>query len=347
MQTTEERLAFLTERQKGIGGSDIAAICGVDPYRSAFDVYLEKTRPVDLSSPQNIHMLRGIVLEDVAAELYSEETGNKVRRMGQRSNTEHEWAIVNADRQILSGNGKGTGALEIKSPMTRTFSDIISSGMKDQYILQLQWALFVTGYDWGEFCAINLEHGAGPIIHFPVERNDKLMWEMFLRAERFWLGHVEPRLPPTPDMWKPGAPLEVPEHKGDCLTLGSPEVVTLAQGVMDAWKKKKAATDEYDEKKKEATKFMRDLDAQKIHIPGVGKMNNIWQPGRPQFNDKKLKAYGGVDPDKLFHALVTEWDISEDSARLILAECALDFEQFETQHDAYRQFTPYPAKEKV
>jgi len=347
MQTTEERLAFLTERQKGIGGSDIAAICGVDPYRSAFDVYLDKTRPVDLSDPQNIHMLRGLVLEDVAAELYSEDSGNKVRRMGQRSNTAYPWAIVNADRQILgNGTGKGTGALEIKSPMTTTFSKIISDGMKDQYILQLQWALFVTGYDWGEFVAINLEHGAGPIVYFPVERNNDLMHEMFVRAERFWQGHVEPRLPPTPDMWKQGDPIEVPEHKGDALTLASPEVVELAQGVFEAWKKKKEATDEYDEKKKEATKFMRDLDAQKVHIPGIGKMNNIWQPGRPQFDHKKLKTYGGIDPDKLFSALVTEWDISDDSARLILAECALDFGMFETQHDAYRQFTPYPAKVK-
>jgi putative phage-type endonuclease len=344
MQTTEERQAFLVERQKGIGGSDIAAICGVDPYRSPFDVYLEKTRPPDLSDPANIHMLRGLLLEDVAAELYSEASGNKVRRVGQRAHGEHPWAIVNADRQILSSNGKGTGALEIKSPMTRTFSDIIAGGMKDPYILQLQWALFVTGYSWGEFCAINLEHGAGPIIYFPVERNDELINLMLTKAESFWFGHVEPRLPPTPDMWKGGEPLQVPEHSGEAVTLGSPEVVELAQAVMFSWKQKKLAEEAYKDTKKAATKFMREIEATKIHVPEVGKLNYVWQPGRVQFNSKALKAYGAVDPDKLRYALVDEYAMESSYFEEILRECGLDFEQFEKQGNAYQQFTPYPAK---
>lgn len=344
MQTNEERLAFLTERQKGIGGSDIAAICGVDPYRSPFDVYLDKTRPPDLSQPENIHMLRGILLEDIAADLYSEASGLKVRRMAQRAHHAYPWAIVNADRQILSGNGKGTGALEIKSPMSTTFSNIISGGMKDQYILQLQWAMFVTGYEWGEFVAINLEHGAGPILSFPVDRSEALINEMLVRAERFWHHHVDARQPPTPDMWKSGEPLEVPEHSGDAVTLESPEVVELAQGVMGAWKEKKEAEARYKEEKKKATKLMREIDAVKLHVPGVGKLNNIWQPGRTTFDHKKLKVYGAIDPDKLYALLSVEFDLDDDTIRQLYGEAKLDFEQFEKKNDAYQQFTPYPAK---
>jgi len=344
MQTQDERLAFLMERQKGIGGSDIAAICGVDPYRSAFDVYVEKTRPPDLSDPENIHMLRGIVLEDVAAELYAEASGYKVRRMAQRAHPEYPWAMVNVDRQILSGNGKGTGALEIKSPMSRTFSDIIQYGMKDAYILQLQWALGVTGYDWGEFCAINLEHGAGPIIHFPVERNDELINDMIVRAERFWFHHVDPRIPPTPDMWKPGAPMEVPEHSGEAVTLESPEVVDLAKSVMDAWKHKKEAEEDYKACKGAAIKLMKEIEATRVHVPGVGKMNHIWQPGRTTFDFKKLKAYGAVDPDKLYQIMCDDYGWDVERVQELLDEAALDFESFEKTGNAYQQFVPYPAK---
>lgn len=38
----EERLEWLRERQKGIGGSDIGAILGLNKYKTAFEVYLEK-----------------------------------------------------------------------------------------------------------------------------------------------------------------------------------------------------------------------------------------------------------------------------------------------------------------
>lgn len=37
---------FLRDRQKGIGGSDVAAIMGVSPWKTPLDVYLEKTMPV-------------------------------------------------------------------------------------------------------------------------------------------------------------------------------------------------------------------------------------------------------------------------------------------------------------
>ena len=37
----EEWLEF---RRKGIGGSDAGAICGLNPYRTAINVFLDKTR---------------------------------------------------------------------------------------------------------------------------------------------------------------------------------------------------------------------------------------------------------------------------------------------------------------
>jgi predicted phage-related endonuclease len=45
----KERLTrpdWLEARRNGIGGSDAAAICGLDPCRSAFELLLDKTRVV-------------------------------------------------------------------------------------------------------------------------------------------------------------------------------------------------------------------------------------------------------------------------------------------------------------
>lgn len=38
-----ERSEWLDYRKKGIGGSDAGAICGLNPYRTAIQVYLDKT----------------------------------------------------------------------------------------------------------------------------------------------------------------------------------------------------------------------------------------------------------------------------------------------------------------
>lgn len=45
---------YLEERRKGIGGSDIAAILGLSPWKTAYQVYQEKRKEVDDRKSQNI-----------------------------------------------------------------------------------------------------------------------------------------------------------------------------------------------------------------------------------------------------------------------------------------------------
>ena len=41
-----DKLQWLKERQKGIGGSDVGAIMGVNKWKSAFEVYIDKTEEI-------------------------------------------------------------------------------------------------------------------------------------------------------------------------------------------------------------------------------------------------------------------------------------------------------------
>ena len=41
-----DREQFIIDRKKGLGGSDIAAIMGISPWKTPMDVYLEKTTEV-------------------------------------------------------------------------------------------------------------------------------------------------------------------------------------------------------------------------------------------------------------------------------------------------------------
>ena len=40
------RIEWLKARQKGIGGADVAAILGINPYRTPLDIYREKTTEI-------------------------------------------------------------------------------------------------------------------------------------------------------------------------------------------------------------------------------------------------------------------------------------------------------------
>jgi len=71
---------FLLDRQKGIGGSDVAAIMGLSPWKTPLDVYLEKTMPVPenddfepiTDKPQ---LARGKRCEKYILEEYADRTG--------------------------------------------------------------------------------------------------------------------------------------------------------------------------------------------------------------------------------------------------------------------------------
>ena len=68
------RQEWLRERKNYLGGSDLGAIAGLNPYRTALDVYLDKTSD-DIREETNAAMRWGNLLEDVVAKAYSEDTG--------------------------------------------------------------------------------------------------------------------------------------------------------------------------------------------------------------------------------------------------------------------------------
>ena len=63
------------ERKKGIGGSDVGAILGLNEYKSAFDVYYEKIGAKNekvLTDKARVTMEIGNRLEDLVAEMFQE-----------------------------------------------------------------------------------------------------------------------------------------------------------------------------------------------------------------------------------------------------------------------------------
>ena len=70
---------WLRYRKKGITGTDAGAICGLNPYASAFQIYQNKISE-DIEQRDNESMRQGRDLEEYVAQRFTEETGLKIRK---------------------------------------------------------------------------------------------------------------------------------------------------------------------------------------------------------------------------------------------------------------------------
>lgn len=76
-----DRAAWLNERKKGIGGSDVAAILGLSKWSTPFQVYADKRGEAE-ERAQSMGMLIGTVLEPWILEEYERQTESQVERVG-------------------------------------------------------------------------------------------------------------------------------------------------------------------------------------------------------------------------------------------------------------------------
>lgn len=185
---------WLEWRRKGIGGSDIGAICNVNPWKSAMSVYLEKLGelpPVE----ENDAMHFGTVLEPIVAQEFAKRTGCKVRRHNfMDHHPDYPWALANVDRIIIDKK-RGNGVLEVKTASEYSNGEWSGGIVPEQYQLQLQWYLWITGLKWGAFAVLV---GGNKFYSFETERNEDIIKVMADTAEKFWFG-VQNRIPPEFD----------------------------------------------------------------------------------------------------------------------------------------------------
>lgn len=278
VQTREE---FLAERQGYLGASDMAAILGVDLYRTALDVYNEKLGLV-LPFAGNQHTERGIRLESLAAERYTELTGRKLRRKNQPLvHADHSFLVGHVDR-VAVGDKR---IVEIKCPSMGSYRKIQREGFPASWIAQLQWYLFLSGYPAGEwvlFCADQFD-----LITFDVQADPSLHQAMLERAVEFWNRHIIPRVPPLPvDADKPK--IEFQKVGGVIVKRDDPQFAEAAELLRDAYSLK-AESDELMRLAKTRMKEVVEGEFGKYEGAGV-RLSYYLSAGHKSFDKKRLAA---------------------------------------------------------
>lgn len=183
-------------RQTGIGGSDIAAICGLNPYTSALEIWLKKTgTPVPRRDDPVLSeaALMGHALEPVIATRFTAITGLIAHsNPGTLRHPSIPWALVNLDRYTEEDSKHG--ALELKSRSSYALQEWQAEVPVDVQV-QVQWQLAVTGWDFAYTAA--LIGGQRTIVH-RIERDQQLIDDLLVIGEEFW-GWVENNQQPPVD----------------------------------------------------------------------------------------------------------------------------------------------------
>lgn len=200
---SSHRAPGTVNRSKGIGGSDVAALCGLSRYKTPFQLYLEKRGELDPEIPDTTRLRFGRRLEKPVADEFAFITGRKLwrERVTQR-HPEFDYMLANIDRwQLRADTFKGV--YEGKTADERQRPLWTQGGVPDAYYLQLQWYLAVTGCSFGSYGVL---FGLSDFHFFDVDRDEATIQSLLDLAKDFW-DRVKTGNPPDYTFGEAGAAL--------------------------------------------------------------------------------------------------------------------------------------------
>lgn len=226
---TKERLTNVREdienRSGYIGGSDIGTIMGVNPWKSPYTLWAEKTglvQPDDISDNDAVWF--GVKEEDIIAERFTMKTGLKVRK----SNYAYgclEFPFLKGHVDRLSSKGKW--GLEIKTTSSWNKTKYDEGEVPESHWWQCQFYMFVTGYNlW--YLATKRDNR---FYITKIARDDEAITRMLITCREFW-EHIQSGEPVEidgSDSTKDTLEKMYPEdHQGEVIDLEKQEDTLIA-----------------------------------------------------------------------------------------------------------------------
>ena len=187
-----DKKEWLKYRKKGIGGSDAGAVCGLNPYRTAMQVYNDKISDT-IEEIDNEAMRQGREFEDYVARRFTEATGKKVRRANAMfCHESYPFMLADVDRMVVGENA----GLECK-----TASPFMAEHWKDGKIplsYQIQCYHYMTVCNADAWYIAVLIYGKD-FKYYRLERDESMLADLVRIEQDFWENHVQKRILPKPD----------------------------------------------------------------------------------------------------------------------------------------------------
>lgn len=276
------REEWLLMRKTYLGGSDLGAIVGGNRYKTALDVYLEKTSEF-VEEVNNDATYWGNVLEDVVAQEYSKrmnlpvEVETKLLR-----HPEHEFLAANIDRWV---DGKKY-VVECKTAgymMSKEWGEEGSDNIPESYLIQSAGYAAICDVPKVDIAVLI---GGQDFRIYSYVRNKEFEDKLIKIACNFWHNHVEKRIPPKCSSLADTFNLfPVGNHK----ELTSSETITQKIYELKTLREQESSIQKaIDALKVDIQEFMQDYD---ILLDNNGYVVATWKNTAPRsfFDTKRLK----------------------------------------------------------
>ena len=185
---------WLKLRKCGIGGSDAAAVCGMNRWRGPLDVYLDKTTD-SAATEDNESMYWGRVMEPVLRAEFSKRSGLQTDIVPYMfSCREYPFMIANIDGIVREQDGS-TSLLEIKTANGFAASDW-DNGLPPEYYIQVQHYLAVVDLKKAYVAVLIV---GNRFKCFPIDRDEETIRTIIAMESTFWQEHILSKTPPKVD----------------------------------------------------------------------------------------------------------------------------------------------------
>ena len=179
------RQQWLEVRRRGIGSSDAAAAVGLNPYKSQLELWLEKTGEGGPAPEEGGDewgpTYWGTLLEPIVAAHYTQQTGNRVRRVNAvLAHPEYPWMLANLDREVV-----GVDDVQILECKTAGLNGarLWRDGVPEYVQLQVMHQLAVTGKAAADVAV--LVCGQELRVH-RIERDESVIADLIQLEHEFW-----------------------------------------------------------------------------------------------------------------------------------------------------------------
>jgi putative phage-type endonuclease len=184
---------WLGLRKKGIGGSDVSVICGVNRWKSPVELWMEKTNKLPYQEAGEAAYW-GTQLESLVRNEFTKRTGIEVIQINQLLQSEdYPFMLANLDG-ICEHPNFGKCVFEAKTSSAYRESEW-REAIPDEYVLQVQHYLSVTGY---KGCYVAVLIGGNSFRWKFVERDEELIAMLIQLEAEFW-DCVQSDVPPALD----------------------------------------------------------------------------------------------------------------------------------------------------
>jgi len=194
-----EKPAPIVDRRKFIGGSDLAAILGISPWKTPLQLWNDKTQPaMPETDAARLRVLnRGKRMEPYILDMIRDEHGVNVIAANERYTDQAvDYFACEIDAEAKDEK-RGHINIEIKTVhpfKVKEWGDIGTDALPLHYLAQVQWGLGITGR---QYCDVYALIG-DDLKRYAVEADGELIATLREKAIQFWVRYVSALTPPPP-----------------------------------------------------------------------------------------------------------------------------------------------------